>query len=110
MLKKENRIIRNKDFDNIFKGGEKIYGKSFNLIIKKNEFNFVRIGIIISNKISKKAVVRNKIKRRIRNIFIKNLANIKENVDIIVVTFPGVELTPFFDLKINLENAIRQIK
>lgn len=66
MLKKENRIRHEKDFDRAFKSGRSFYGQILNIKKVANSLNKNRFGIVISNKISKKAVERNLLRRFIR--------------------------------------------
>jgi len=56
----------------------------FRLRTLENGLSLSRFGIIVSNKVSKKAVERNLLKRRISEIFRLNLAKIKPGVDIAV--------------------------
>lgn len=83
MLPKENRLTKIRDFNLLFKHGFYISGgfldikllklnKILDYIPKKEDpdifINQLRLGISVGLKISKKAVVRNKIKRQIREI------------------------------------------
>ncbi len=74
MLKKQNRITNKKDFDRAFKAGQSFYGKVVGLKLVINNLTHNRFGIIISAKVSKKAVERNRIRRSIREE-IKNFLN-----------------------------------
>lgn len=84
MLKKALRITHPKDFDRINTHGTQ-KGNS-HIIIKyiKNDLEFSRFGFIISNRISKKAVVRNKIKRQLREIIRLNYDKLPVNYDIVI--------------------------
>ena len=90
MLGKNNRISRNKDFDRVFKLGQSFYGKIIGLKVVDNNTSFSRLGILISTKVSKKAVVRNRFKRQIREIIQKQLPNMKNGKDIIIIVFPQI--------------------
>lgn len=78
MLKKINRIGNKKDFLEIKNKGEMIYSSIFGLLILKKEDKEKKFGFIISKKISKKAVDRNKIKRYLSEGVRRSLENIKE--------------------------------
>ena len=88
MLKKEYRLTKNKDFDKVFKEGR--YYHNQNLLIKclPNDLAYTRFGILVSTKVSKKAVVRNKIKRQIRAILALQLPFLKSGKDVVFVVFP----------------------
>ena len=88
MLKKMNRITKKKEFDHIFKNGKSIFNKIIGMKIVFNELDNSRFGIIVSNKISKKAVKRNKIKRQIRSILRKKLEILNKNIDCTVIALP----------------------
>lgn len=63
MLKKENRICKRTDFLNVKEKGRIYQSPFFGLIYLKNEINKSQFGFIISKRISKRAVDRNRIKR-----------------------------------------------
>jgi len=90
MLKKIFRLTKEKDFAKLAKEGSASY--AFCLIIKylKNDLAFSRFGLIVSNKVSKKASTRNLIKRRIREILRLNLKSIKTGYDILIVVSPKI--------------------
>jgi ribonuclease P protein component len=93
MLKKENRLTQKKDFDRVFKKGRGIKSNSLFLKILENNKECTRIGIIVSKKVSKKAVERNKIKRRIREIIRK--IDFCKGFDIILITYPNIKEKDF---------------
>lgn len=82
MLKRENRLAR------VTKKNKSIFFSSafFNVRIAENKEKETRFGIVVSKKTSKKAVLRNKTKRLIRNIITNNLDKISKNKDIIIVS------------------------
>jgi len=90
MLPEINRLKKEKDFKDIFDKGKGFKQDSLYLKIKNNDLEFSRFGFVISKKVSKKAVVRNKIKRRLREILKAKLPNIKKGIDGIIVVNPGV--------------------
>ena len=97
MLVKTNRLVKRKDFDNVFKNGKKhsLPGTEIYLKISKNKLKQSRFGFIVSKKVSKKAVVRNKIKRRLREIIRSNLPEVKKGIDVVIITLPGFEKNDF---------------
>lgn len=83
MLKKENRLKNPKAFAYIYNNGISTANKDFVLYITKKEKEEncpIRVGFVVSKKVHKRAVVRNKIKRRLRE-HIRLL--IKENSSIL---------------------------
>jgi len=69
-----------------------------------------RCGISVSKKVSKKAVVRNKLKRRIRSIYKNELINMKDGIDVIFVTRKKLLDMPFSSLKSVVINLIKKAK
>ena len=112
MLAKPNRLIKKKDFDSVFKNGRKysLSGVKIYLKINNNNLEQSRFGFIVSKKISRKAVVRNRIKRRLREIVRANLADIKKGVDVVIVVLPGFEKNDFQTTKEAVNNLFQRAK
>jgi len=68
MLVKSHRLVKQKDFEKVFKQGRPYYTKFLGAMILANQLDFNRFGIVISSKVSKKATERNKLKRRIKHM------------------------------------------
>ena len=90
MLPKENRLTKKKDFERVFRQGKGL--KEEFLVIKAldNNLSVSRFGFIVSKKISKKAVLRNKIKRRLRELAQMKLNQIRQGIDIVVIASSGI--------------------
>jgi ribonuclease P protein component len=73
VLKKINRISSKKEFLEIKNKGKLFGSPIFGVLILKKEDEFKKFGFIISKKISKRAVDRNKIKRRMAEVLKNNL-------------------------------------
>ena len=83
-MKKENRVKKNTEFYNIIQNGKKYYTKCFNIYINDSDSNTYRFGISVSKKIGN-AVVRNKIKRQLREIIHNNKKYYSINKDYIII-------------------------
>ncbi len=83
-MKKGNVIKKNKDFKKVYKYGKSYADKNLVFFILKNNVKKTRIGITTAKKINK-AVVRNKIRRRLKEIVRKNLDSIKSDYDVVVM-------------------------
>lgn len=81
---------RNKEFDRAFKLGQSFYSQILGIKAVDNDLRFNRFGILISTKVSKKAVIRNKIKRQIRVIIHEEMLKIKPGKDIVIIVFPQI--------------------
>lgn len=110
MLPKEYRLKRKKDFEKVLRRG-KLLAKNF-LILKtvKNNLKTIRIGVVVSRKVSKKAVLRNKAKRKIREAIRANIKKIKPGYDLIFFTKKGIEKKSFSEIKEEVEKLIVRAK
>ncbi len=90
MFKRINRLNKKKDIENVFKNGRASYNKIIGVKTVNNELEQTRFAVIISKKVSKSAVNRNKIKRQIREIIKMQLKRIKTNKDCIIITLPPI--------------------
>ena len=86
MLKKPNRLSSNFEFNVVKKYGYHIEGVYSHIywLKPKNYTGEPKIGIVISNKFDKRAVVRNRVKRVFREIVQKNLENISKDHWIVI--------------------------
>jgi len=90
MPKEKQKLTKDKDFERVFKSGRSAYAPFLLLKYLKNKIGITRFGIIVSAKVSKKAVLRNLAKRRIREILRLNKEKIKKGFDIIIVVSPKI--------------------
>ena len=99
MLSKINRLTSKKDFDIVFNKGKNFKIGSMVFKILKSDFNKIRVGFVVSKKVSNKATIRNKVKRRMRSIVQGQLVNISSSADIIIIALPGIQKEEFLDVK-----------
>ncbi|MCP4355903.1 MAG: ribonuclease P protein component [Proteobacteria bacterium] len=81
---KENRLRKRPEFVSLSKTGNKYHNSHFLAVVEKSRFERTRIGITVSKKVGC-AVVRNKVKRLVREHFRKNRHKIKGNLDINII-------------------------
>ena len=110
MLKKDNRIRLNKEFDRVFKTGQSFYGKFLGVKMAANDLGLVRVGIMVSTKVSKKATERNLAKRRIRSIMNGILPSLKPGRDIVIIALPPLVEQDFKTIKSFLEQAMERLR
>lgn len=89
MLKKQNRLTKRKEFAYIYKHGVKTNSKNLSVVAVKSKKCEPRIGLSVNNKIGK-AVTRNKVKRRLREILRKQIPNLKHFQNFVVVAHPTI--------------------
>lgn len=61
------------------------YGKFLGIKVRENELPHSRFGIVIGLKVSKKANIRNRLRRQIREIVRKHLPKIKKGFDVMIL-------------------------
>lgn len=110
MLKKDNRIRLDKEFDRVFKAGQSFYGQDLGFKLIKNELGLSRFGILINTKVSKKAVVRNRIRRQIKAILYHNLPQILTGYDLVIIVFPQIIDKKFEDIEKVLLIGLKRLK
>ena len=71
MIAKENRFIGNKSIERLYKTSRPVRSGPFNIRAKKSNIDNYRLAVVVSKKVSKSAVVRNRIRRRIFECFRK---------------------------------------
>lgn len=99
-------IKENFEFKRVYRRGKSSADANLAVYFFKNYKGYNRLGITVSNKIGK-AVIRNKIKRRIKYSYHNNVTNIKTSYDIVVVSrtrsayadFNGIEKSLLRNLK-----------
>jgi len=106
----KNTLSKKKDLDQIFKTGLSFYCPVLGLKYLQNNLGFNRIGIIIGLKVSKKAVIRNKIKRQIREIVRNDFSKTKNSYDIVIITIKGLETKTFLEIKEALLKLAKGLK
>lgn len=110
MLAKQYRLKKNKDFDLLFKKGKYVSNGLFFLVFKKNKLKNSRFGFIIGKKISKKAITRNKIRRKISEIIRMMMDNVKAGFDIVVGVKPDIIDKDYQEIKKELEGLFKKAK
>ena len=110
MLPKINRIAKKPEITAIFKNGRLFKNRNLNLRVLKNNLNLCRFIFIVSNKVAKKAVRRNKIKRWLREIVYKTLDKFNAGYDIMLVARPSIINQDFKDLNEELLASFSKMK
>lgn len=108
MLPDKNRLKKKKDFEKVFKEGKGFKEDPLILKVKKNKSKKLRFGFVVSRKVSKKAVVRNKIKRRLREVIKERIKKINGNFDIIIITLPAAEKKGFQEFRTIIEKLFKE--
>ena len=104
-LPRKERLLNRKDFVNLNRLGKKYRTKHFISISKENGLDINRLGITVSKKIGN-AVIRNRIKRLIREIYRLRKNDIPKGYDVVVVARKGAADLDYRKMKEELGEII----
>jgi ribonuclease P protein component len=104
-FKREERILKKKEFISLKLQGRSYYTKNFVVIIRENREGITRLGITVSKRIGNSAK-RNRIKRLIREFFRLNKQQIPKGYDLIITALKGNNTFDFFKLQEELGNLL----
>jgi len=91
MLASKNRLKSKADFARIEIDGKLFQFKNFGVgIYDRNDDSPSRFGIVVSTKISKKAVIRNQIKRIIARVLRQKIGEIRNGLDLVFLIKPSI--------------------
>lgn len=109
MLPKSGRIRLTREFERIFASRQSYAGRFARLAFVRSEQPASRCGIVISTKVSKRAVVRNKLRRRIRAVFAEILPQLSPAKDVAVICFPSAAKADFVEFRSDLLASFSQV-
>ena len=99
MIAKKFRLHKKSNFDELAKSSNKFYSNNLVLRFVKNNEDLSCFAVVVSRKISIKAVVRNKIRKRIYEIIRLKMDDFKKGFNIIIFVKKGVLEMEYSDLE-----------
>ena len=108
MLKRENRLRKNKEFSFVYKKGKSYYSKFLGLYVCFTRNKKSKLGFSISNKVGN-SVVRHKIKRKLTEILRKKLATMPVKNYVFVAKI-GCDKLTFDELNLQVSGLIERVK
>ena len=114
-LQKAHRLNKRQDYRTVYEQGIRRYSPYLTLIAFLQDRSTVSVcptmfGISISKKVSKKAVVRNRIKRQIKGAIRANLKAIAPGWKVVIVVKPKAIECKYEHFLRELEELLKQIK
>ncbi|WP_174497120.1 ribonuclease P protein component [Salirhabdus euzebyi] len=109
-MKKSYRIKKNEEFQLVFQKGSSFANRQFVLYYmeKAGQAHF-RIGLSVGKRIGN-AVVRNRVKRLLRQAFLELHEEIKHEYDLVVIARVPAKDLDFPDVKKSLNHLLRKTK
>lgn len=106
MLARPRRLRLPRDISKVYSRGR--FGVAEGIQVKAlgNHLVSTRIAVVVSRKISKKAVIRNRIRRRIAAILTEMWENLSPGYDIVITVRQDVSSVPAANLAIALKTAL----
>jgi ribonuclease P protein component len=106
---RQARLTEARDFQQVFAVATRLAGAYLVLLYCKNSLDHARLGLAISGKHVKKAVARNRIKRRIRESFRLQRQQLA-NMDIIILSRAAAEKADNIQIQRCLDWLWRKLK
>lgn len=86
----KKRIRSSRLYKEILNTGKKCNTPYFSMLVKENDEGYSRLGVIASKRVGC-ACIRNRCKRRLRELFRLNYEKIKGGYDIVLIAHRGLE-------------------
>ena len=109
MFARESRIQKG-DVVNIMKEGVSYHSPSFLLKVLKNNTDKSLFAVVVSKKVAKTAVARNKNKRRVREVLKKTVTKIPSGRSYIVMLKKDLNTSVFSDITSELEELLARVR
>ena len=102
----EFRLRKKSGFSHVQEHGRKLYSKHFVILVSGTDLPQSRLGVTITRKIDSRAVVRNRIRRRVREVFRLNRHLLERCCDIVVIARSHAQECSFADIRREILGAL----
>lgn len=103
------RLTRPAQYQRVFRGAQRVGDRYFTILAKPNEACLPRLGLAVSRKVSRRAVVRNRLKRVIRESFRHQLTTLPPR-DLVVIAKPAAANASNHQLRQALQRQWQRIQ
>ena len=108
-MNKRQRIKKNEEFQKVFKKGKSFANRQFVVYCMRQEQPAFRIGLSVGKKVGN-AVVRNQVKRYIRQAFLELQDDVKQDMDYVIIARTQAASLDFHETKKSLEHVLKIAK
>ena len=105
---RSHRLTARRQFLAVYERGRKVRCASFTVFALPNELDHCRLGVTATRKIGN-AVHRNRIKRRLREIFRRNRSDLALPLDLVINAYASVITRNHADLEEDFLNGFRRL-
>jgi ribonuclease P protein component len=115
MLPKQNRLRARQDFTTVYQKGIRqnrfaIGLRAYRHHAEPQAQQHLRVGFSISTKVSKRAVVRNRIKRQLRAALRELLPKLENGWDLVIVVYPNALKCDYPEFLQQLKQLLAQVE
>jgi ribonuclease P protein component len=110
VLPKTNRLKKTKDIRRVFKGSGAFREAFLLLRPVKNTLNSTRFVFVVGKTVSKKATVRNKIRRKIREVVRLRMSEIKKGFDVVFIVSKTAVIPSFKEVELIVDKLLKKAK
>ena len=86
MLPQSCRLRQEKDIKALFAKGKSAFGLWMGVKFRKNNLSTSRFAVVVGSKVSKSAVVRNRLKRQVRGVVERHFSQLFPGFDVLILT------------------------
>jgi ribonuclease P protein component len=109
MLPTQHRLRKRPDFEDVKKRGRVVPSRLFSFVfVKRADGGVSRFGFVVSTKISKKAVVRNRVRRLLRESVHGLVKELKPGYDCVFLVRNGIVGERFVEVSKEVELVLRK--
>lgn len=110
MLPKINRLKRTKDIERVFKEGRGHKEDFLFLKLTPSHLGVSRFAFVVGQKVAKKAVLRNKIKRWLREAARIRLPQVRAGFDVVIAAQKRTETKNFQEIEKAVDKILKKAK
>lgn len=110
MLPKIHRLHSDQEIKDLVRTGASFFLPEMLLKYKKNKENISKIAFVVSTKVDKRAVVRNKLARRLREILHSQIKDIRRGYSLLIIAKKKTLDLDFAQLKKQIFFALNKTK
>ena len=107
MLKRINRLKKRYQFNYVYRAGEHFSSEHIVLYVVASKTKNIKVGLAVTKKIGH-AVVRNRVRRRLREVIKSQIPNLKQTFNIIIVARENITSASFEKLSIEFTKLLKK--